>query len=69
MHDELLTYGNSMAGHDVLAVTIRAVIYYVARSAQVETRLRVELDSVHSKYALDDDVPFEELNKLPFLYV
>jgi cytochrome P450 len=58
-----------MAGHDVLAVTLRAIIYYVARTSRVEEKLRAELTSVYSKYAPDEAVPYEELAKLPYLYV
>ncbi|KAI1739632.1 cytochrome P450 [Xylaria scruposa] len=36
-------YINLMAGHDVLAVTLRAVLYYVARNPRVEKKLRHEL--------------------------
>jgi cytochrome P450 len=58
-----------MAGHDVLAVTLRAIIYYVARTPRVEEKLRAELRSVYSKCAPQEVVSYEELTRLPFLYV
>ncbi|KAI1751962.1 hypothetical protein F4782DRAFT_502759 [Xylaria castorea] len=51
-----------MAGHDVLAVTIRAVLYYVARNPTVEEKLRAELSILGPKTA-----PFSEITKLPYL--
>lgn len=57
----------SMAGHDVLAVTLRAILYYVARTPRVETDLRTELASLDSHYALSDIIPYEELTKLSYL--
>ncbi|TRX98039.1 hypothetical protein FHL15_001249 [Xylaria flabelliformis] len=51
-----------MAGHDVLAVTIRAVLYYVARHPAVEEKLRAELAILGPKTA-----PFSEITKLPYL--
>ncbi|XDG03463.1 hypothetical protein ABKA04_003078 [Annulohypoxylon sp. FPYF3050] len=57
----------SMAGHDVLAVTLRAILYYVARTPRVETKLRTELASLESSYAPSDIIPYAELTKLPYL--
>ncbi|RYC62500.1 hypothetical protein CHU98_g3725 [Xylaria longipes] len=54
--------GALMAGHDVLAVTIRAVLYYVARNPIVEEKLRAELS------VLGPNTPsFSEISKLPYL--
>ncbi|KAF2676486.1 cytochrome P450 [Lentithecium fluviatile CBS 122367] len=60
-------YINLMAGHDVLAVTLRAILYYVARTPRVEEKLRAELATVHSKHAIGQAVPYGELSKLPVL--
>nr|AVY05537.1 cytochrome P450 monooxygenase [Nodulisporium sp.] len=60
-------YINLMAGHDVLAVTLRAVLYYVARTPRVEAKLRAELATLGKHYALSDSVPYAELTKLPYL--
>ncbi|KAI1442488.1 benzoate 4-monooxygenase cytochrome P450 [Annulohypoxylon stygium] len=60
-------YINLMAGHDVLAVTLRAILYYVARTPRVETKLRTELGSLYSNYALSDIIPYVELTKLSYL--
>jgi cytochrome P450 len=51
-----------MAGHDVLAVTIRAVLYYVARNSMVEEKLRAELSLLGPKIP-----PYSEITKLPYL--
>ncbi|KAI0446170.1 benzoate 4-monooxygenase cytochrome P450 [Xylaria telfairii] len=55
-------YINLMAGHDVLAVTIRAVLYYVARDPAVEQKLRAELSVLGPNIS-----SFSEINKLPYL--
>ncbi|KAI0114132.1 benzoate 4-monooxygenase cytochrome P450 [Nemania sp. FL0031] len=55
-------YINLMAGHDVLAVTIRAVLYYVARHPHVEEKLRAELMMLGP-----GTIPYVELTKLPYL--
>ncbi|KAI0399660.1 benzoate 4-monooxygenase cytochrome P450 [Xylaria palmicola] len=55
-------YINLMAGHDVLAVSIRAVLYYVARNPAVEKRLRAELAAWGP-----GTIPYTELSKLPYL--
>lgn len=55
-----------MAGHDVLAVTIRAVLYHVARNPPVEAKLRAELANV-AHFGVDI-VPYAELQKLTYLY-
>ncbi|KAI0865170.1 benzoate 4-monooxygenase cytochrome P450 [Xylaria cubensis] len=56
-------YINLMAGHDVLAVTLRAVLYYVARNPRVEERLRAEL----AVFDEGHPVAYDELTKLPYL--
>ncbi|KAH9908161.1 benzoate 4-monooxygenase cytochrome P450 [Xylariomycetidae sp. FL2044] len=56
-------YINLMAGHDVLAVTLRAVLYYVARNPTVGEKLRDEL----AVFKGDHPVPYDELLKLPYL--
>ncbi|PHH64517.1 hypothetical protein CDD81_4296 [Ophiocordyceps australis] len=60
-------YINFMAGHDVLAVTLRAILYHVARSPRVERKLRVELATIATHYRATDAIPYKETSKLPFL--
>ena len=52
--DGLTDKSCSMAGHDVLAVTLRAILYYVARSPRIETKLRTELVTLEPQYALSN---------------
>ncbi|KAI0973508.1 benzoate 4-monooxygenase cytochrome P450 [Xylaria arbuscula] len=56
-------YIHLMAGHDVMAVTLGAVLYYVARNPRVEEKLRHEL-AVLKK---GQPVAFDKLTKLPYL--
>ena len=65
--DELTDNWCSMAGHDVLAVTLRAILYYVARTPRVETKLRTELATLEPQYAVSNRVPYVELVKLSYL--
>ncbi|KAI0817139.1 benzoate 4-monooxygenase cytochrome P450 [Xylaria sp. FL0064] len=53
---------NIMAGNDVLAVTIRAVLYYVARNRVVEKKLRDEVSSLGPHIS-----SYSEIAKLPYL--
>ncbi|CAG8900566.1 unnamed protein product [Penicillium egyptiacum] len=57
----------SMAGHDVLAVTLRTILYYVARSPRVEDKLRAELATLVTHYGSTDAIPYTETSKLPYL--
>ena len=65
--DGLTDKSYSLAGHDVLAVTLRAILYYVARTPRVETKLRTELATLEPYYALSNRVPYAELTKLSYL--
>jgi cytochrome P450 len=56
-----------MAGHDVLAVTLRAILYYLARSPRVEAKLRAELAAIIKDYRSTDAIPYTESSKLPYL--
>ncbi|OQD61524.1 hypothetical protein PENPOL_c016G07209 [Penicillium polonicum] len=60
-------YINLMAGHDVLAVTLRTILYYVARSPRVEDKLRGELATIITHYRPTDAIPYTETSKLPYL--
>ncbi|KAI1162161.1 benzoate 4-monooxygenase cytochrome P450 [Nemania serpens] len=60
-------YINLMAGHDVLAVTLRSVLYHVARAPQVEKKLRSELATLETNYPISVPVPFSALQELPYL--
>ncbi|KAI0010205.1 benzoate 4-monooxygenase cytochrome P450 [Xylariaceae sp. FL0662B] len=60
-------YINLMAGHDVLAVTLRAIMYYLARTPRVAEKLRAELATLEAKYPLPSAIPYAELTKLSYL--
>lgn len=59
----------STAGHDVLAITLRAIWYYLARHDRVRDKLRDEIRSASGGYPPESFVPFSEVSKLPYLYV
>ena len=65
--DELTDNSCSMAGHDVLAVTLRAILYYVARAPRVEKKLRTELATLELHHTLSSSVPYAKLTKLSYL--
>ncbi|KAI1095697.1 benzoate 4-monooxygenase cytochrome P450 [Rostrohypoxylon terebratum] len=60
-------YINIMAGNDVLAVTLRAILYYVARAPRVEHKLVAELSTKTAKYPLSEMIPYSALADLPYL--
>ncbi|KAK6005954.1 hypothetical protein QM012_006364 [Aureobasidium pullulans] len=60
-------YINLMAGHDVLAVTIRAILYYVARTPSVEAKLRDEIAALSSRYTASELIPYSALMDLKYL--
>ncbi|KAF7862479.1 hypothetical protein EAF04_007352 [Stromatinia cepivora] len=60
-------YINLMAGHDVLAITLRSIFYYLARTPRVLDKLRTEISSVVGKYSLSTVVPYSEVSHLPYL--
>ncbi|THV48370.1 hypothetical protein BGAL_0252g00020 [Botrytis galanthina] len=59
--------GSLMAGHDVLAITLRSVFYYLARTPIVLDKLRAEISSVESKYPLPALIPYSAVLELPYL--
>ncbi|KAL7624947.1 hypothetical protein AAE478_004161 [Parahypoxylon ruwenzoriense] len=58
---------NLTAGHDVLAITIRAIWYYLARNDSAMAKLRAEIESASREYSLDSMVPFSMISNLPYL--
>ncbi|KAA8565434.1 hypothetical protein EYC84_009294 [Monilinia fructicola] len=60
-------YINLMAGHDVLAITLRSIFYYLARTPQVLSKLRREIAPLEEKYPLPQIVPYIEVSHLPYL--
>jgi cytochrome P450 len=56
-----------MAGHDVLAITLSAIMYYLARSPEPMAKLREELSSLDKECYLADPTPYEKILKLPYL--
>ncbi|KAB8293722.1 hypothetical protein EYC80_009207 [Monilinia laxa] len=56
-----------MAGHDVLAITLRSIFYYLARTPQVLGKLRKEIAPHEEKYPLPHVVSYIEVRYLPYL--
>ena len=57
----------SIAGHDVLAITLRAIFYYLARSPRVMTKLRDEIASLDNSYTLSEPLPYSEVTNFTYL--
>lgn len=55
-----------MAGHDVLAITLRAIFYYVAKYPEVSDTLRQEFEGVEEEPDTGT-VSYETLSRLPYL--
>ncbi|KAK7993614.1 hypothetical protein PG989_006995 [Apiospora arundinis] len=60
-------YINLIAGHDVLAVTLRAVLYYVSRNLSVEQSIRDELSTFKKSYPCSTIISYSELTQLPYM--
>ncbi|KAF1973121.1 benzoate 4-monooxygenase cytochrome P450 [Bimuria novae-zelandiae CBS 107.79] len=60
-------YINLMAGHDVLAITLRTLFYHLARRQDVRTKLREELSDTEGDYQLPHHLPYSKLSKLTYL--
>ncbi|KUI58928.1 Pisatin demethylase [Cytospora mali] len=58
---------NLTAGHDVLAITLRAIWYYLARDARVLMKLRAEIRSASSGHSISSIVPSSVVSRLPYL--
>lgn len=56
-----------MAGHDVLAITLRTLFYHLAKRADIRERLKSELSELETHYQLPKHIPYRELAKLPYL--
>jgi len=56
-----------MAGHDVLAITLRAVFYYLSKHPSVRSQLRQELQAKGKNYTLSDPLPYAKLEQCPYL--
>ncbi|PVI01651.1 cytochrome P450 oxidoreductase [Periconia macrospinosa] len=67
--DEVVSsmYINLIAGQHVLAITLRALVYYLAKYPSCLQKLRAEFAEVDAKYALPSMIPYAELSKLPYL--
>ena len=57
----------SMAGHDVLAISLRALFYYLARHKDVKAKLRAELAILNESHPLPKNIPYSKLSKLTYL--
>ncbi|KAI1463443.1 benzoate 4-monooxygenase cytochrome P450 [Daldinia caldariorum] len=58
---------NLTAGHDVLAITIRAIWYYLSQNPRVLSKLRDEIRSASDGYSTSSIVPHPVVAKLPYL--
>ncbi|KAJ2983966.1 hypothetical protein NUW58_g6157 [Xylaria curta] len=58
---------NLTAGHDVLAITLRAIWYYLACNPRVKSKLRDEIKLVNNQLSSSDILPYSEISKLPYL--
>ncbi|KAI0191915.1 cytochrome P450 oxidoreductase [Astrocystis sublimbata] len=58
---------NLTAGHDVLAITLRAIWYYLCCNKRVLGQLRDEIQLVSSKDTSSGVAPYSEVSKLPYL--
>ena len=56
-----------MAGHDVLAITLRAIWYYLAQHPQMKIKLRAEILAANSKHSSSSPIPYEKVSELPYL--
>ena len=60
-----------MAGHDVLAITLRAIWYYLAQNPRVVKNLREEIATARREEGLSDDensqLPYSKASSLPYL--
>ena len=60
-------YINLMAGHDVLAITLRAIVYYLSHNPPVLLRLRREISATESKHDSSKPLPHYAIAELPYL--
>ena len=56
-----------MAGHDVLATTLRAIFYYLAQDLRILSVLRSEILNASRDVSLDELLPYQQLTRLPYL--
>ncbi|KAF1956869.1 cytochrome P450 [Byssothecium circinans] len=67
--DEVVSsmYINLIAGQHVLAITLRALVYYLAKTPSCVEKLREEFAAVDVEYPRPSMIPFSKLSKLPYL--
>ena len=56
-----------MAGHDVLAITLRAILYHLAQSPKVLAKLRAEIASVNELYSPATPIPYSQIVNFTYL--
>lgn len=56
-----------MAGHDVLAISLRAIFYYLARHPRVLSKLRAEINATSHDYPWTQPIPYSRSLLLPYL--
>lgn len=64
---QLLKRRLSTAGHDVLATTLRALLYYLARNEVIAQKLRNEILCAVADLDKSSIVPDSVVSKLPYL--
>lgn len=56
-----------MAGHDVLAITLRAIFYYLVKHPLVLSKLKDEIAPLNMEYSPEFTIPYSKLATLPYL--
>ena len=56
-----------MAGHDVLAITLRTIFYHLARTPAAATKLREELQAISPEYPTNVPLPYDVLADCQYL--
>jgi cytochrome P450 len=56
-----------MAGHDVLAITLRAIFYFLAKRPHLLSRCRSEFAKLDGQYPHSEAIPYSAIAKLPYM--
>jgi len=66
-HDDTDT--NRVTAHDVVAITLRALLYYLARNQKCSQKLRDEITEADQTGRLSSPCKYTEAASLPYLSV
>ncbi|KAI0380386.1 benzoate 4-monooxygenase cytochrome P450 [Hypomontagnella monticulosa] len=58
---------NLMAGHDVLAITLRAIWYYLSQDPSILATLRDEISMAREGLPCDAPLPYSTISTMPYL--